>query len=111
MTLHKFGTLKLAGQLMIINAGLHAIAPLLSGFSRESLGLISIAVLYGIFAWALLRETRWLAYLVFLLTVLGTIVAYAKLGASTIPDIFLWALLLIDLAVAVTLFVQIWRRV
>ena len=110
MTLHKFGTLKLIGQIMCLNAIVHAIVPLLLGFSGFSLLFLMDAIIYGLAAWGLLRGKRWLAYLAFIIGCFSAVFAFACLGATTVPNALLWVIILVNAAVAIASFVHIWRR-
>ncbi|WP_420860539.1 hypothetical protein [Algirhabdus cladophorae] len=99
-----------AGVLMLINAGLHILAPLVSGFGSDALMLIPVGVLYGLFGWGLMRGWRWLAYIVFLICLIGGVYAYMIASATSVPAWWMGLIVAADVLVIVTLFLLLWRR-
>ena len=93
-----------------LSAVLHIVAPVLSGFSSESLLLLPFALVYGFLAWQIWGGKRWAAWLGFSLMLFGGIAGMAGyLSPDTIPG---WVSLLIWatawLAV-ICLFIVLWR--
>lgn len=102
--------LQRAGLLMYLNGSLHILITVLSLFSAASLPMAVVGIAYLAFGWGLSRDWRWLAYLVFIIVSFGAIVAYAMAGSTGFPiSAVYWAIMGVDLLVAVTLFLALWR--
>ncbi|MEM6595161.1 MAG: hypothetical protein AAF672_10240 [Pseudomonadota bacterium] len=90
---------------------LHFVAPLVAGFAADTLFLIPVGALYLLIAYVLLRGWRLMAYVAFLLMMLGSCFAIASIW--TPPAAFGWAMAGIAVAdwlAAVALFVALWRN-
>jgi len=99
------------GALFIALSGLlHISALVLSGFAPSSFLLGGVGVLWLFVAVGLLRNMRWLAYLAFLLAMIGGIAALS--GAWTAGPVPHWVYLGIataHLGAVLALFVALWR--
>jgi len=103
---------KLAAILLALSAVLHLIAAPLSGWTSIGLILVPVGLLYALMANGLMRERRWLAYVVLPLMLGGAIICYASLGSvvtAALPDALLIAIAVADIGCALALFVVLWR--
>lgn len=94
-----------------VSGVLHFVAPLVTGFASETLFLIPAGVLYLAISYALLRGSRLMAYIAFLLMMIGSCIAIASIW--TPPAAFGWVMAGIAVAdwlAAIALFVALWRN-
>ncbi len=102
-----FGT---AALFVAISGLLHLLAMPLGSIGGDALPLIVVGLLYLAFAVGLSQGKRWLAYLVFLLTLAGISLAIGhSFGTSPVPTWVWWAIVVVDLFAATALFVALWR--
>jgi len=99
-----------AGVLMLANAALHILAPLVAGFAPDAVRLIPVGVLYGLLGWGLMQGWRFLAYLVFLICLIGGVYAYMILAATSVPAWWMGLIVAADILVCLTLFLLLWRK-
>ena len=94
-----------------LSAILHVIALLLSGFSTNLGPSIVGAVIWAALAFGLFREVRVIAYLAFLMALVGISAALGiAMGAASGPVQWTWvAIVGADALVAVTLFTLLWH--
>lgn len=105
------GPYRIGAFFIAISAILHILAFLVGGFSSAVLMLIPIGVIYLGLAYGLLSGWRWMAYLTFLIALIGSIVAFgSSMGSGAIPS--WWWLLIVaaDLGAAFCLFTVLWRN-
>ncbi len=100
-----FGSLKFSGLVFMISGALHLPAPWLSG---QSYMMLMIGAIWMVLGYFLYRATRWLAWPVFLLAAFG--IAGALTGVFGPGGWLMWLIVMADLVVALSLFVNIWRR-
>ena len=89
---------------------LHILAPLVSSFASGALILVPAGLFYLVLAYGLLQGWRWLAYVVFLLMMVGSLVALSS--AWTTPSVPTWIYLTIvalDWLTVLALFGALWR--
>lgn len=94
-----------------LSAILHVIALLLSGFTANVGPSVVGALIWVTLAFGLLREVRTVAYLAFLMALVGISAALSiAMGTPTGPVQWTWiAIIVADALVAVTLFLLLWR--
>lgn len=88
----------------------HILAMLVSGFASDALVLAPVGLLYLAFAYGLLQGWRWLAYLVFVLMMIGSLAALSS--AWSTPGVPTWIYLTIfvlDWLTVFSLFGALWR--
>lgn len=105
-----FATYKNAGLMMALNAALHFFVFLMIGFTPDAMLFVIVGVVYGFLAWGLFRSMRWLAYIVFLIALLGMSAAISMMGTSTIPSGWLGVIVSVDALLAVILFFILWAK-
>jgi hypothetical protein len=89
----------------------HILALFVSGFDADALILIPAGVLYIGFAYGLLRGHRWLAYLVFLVMMVGSLIALS--AAWSTPGVPTWiylSIVALDWLAVLALFGALWRK-
>lgn len=102
---YRFGT-----AFILISAALHIFAFVVGGFAPEALVLIPIGLVYVVLAYGLSRGWRWLAYIAFLLMMIGGTFALAQLWTpSPVPQWWTLAIIAADWLAALALFVALWR--
>lgn len=89
---------------------LSGVLHILSGvFAGAGPALIVIGVLYLLMAEGLRRGWRWLAYIGFVMTLFGSVLAYATIGSDVLlPDPYSLLIMLADFGCAVALFIALW---
>ncbi|MDG1083104.1 MAG: hypothetical protein P8P35_03185 [Planktotalea sp.] len=94
-----------------LSAGLHLLALPLSRFSADALILLPFALVYAGFAYGLFRGWRWLAYVVFIVLLVGISLAIARIWAN--GDVPRWIYMGIagaNILSVTTLFVALWKQ-
>ena len=100
----------LAAFLALLNTIIHVIGAAMAGFASAAMPVIVGAVIWLIFTIGFKANLRWMAYFAFLFALFGGIYAYATATSSPIPYWASMAIVLLDVLIAVVLFVLIWRR-
>jgi len=98
-----------AGLFLALSGVLHLVAPVFAGFAPGSLVLLAIGVIYLLLAAGINRGWRGLAYIVFVVLLVGANVAFAMVGGGLLPDYLWYAIIAADLVALVSLFVALWR--
>lgn len=102
--------LKVAAMMIGLSALFHLIAPLVSGFSSESLQLMPFSAIFGLLAWFVSKNKRWAAWLAFLLTLFFGIAGMSGfLTPATIPAWVSLGIWLTDWVAAACLFIILWN--
>ena len=95
--------------LLLVSAVLHLLVIVLS-LGGYVLPMLVGAVVWVVIAAGLQRNWRWLAYLAFLLAIIGGIVAMSNgMATSGIVAIAFWSMMALDWVAAAFLFLLIWR--
>ena len=93
-----------------LSAALHLIAPVISLGARDGLMLLPFGIVYLALAWGLMRGWRWLAYVTFLIMLIGISATMTGIWAiSPVPPWIYIAIALANACAAVALFVALWR--
>ena len=104
------GPYRFAALFILISAALHIFAFIVGGFSAQALGLIPIGLVYVAIAFGLSRGWRWLAYIAFLVMMIGGTAAMGQLWAvSPVPQWWTIAITTANWLAAAALFVALWR--
>jgi|GEM_PF-1539759 len=104
------GPYRIGGLLLLLSAALHIFAFVVGGFSNDALRLIPVGLVYALVAYGLFCGWRWLAYIAFVMMMIGGIAALSTIWSpSTIP--VWWTILIIaaDWLGAAALFGALWR--
>lgn len=104
-----FGSLKVAGQFLLLSALLHLPAPILSGFAPVGWFMLGVSALYLVMSSGLTRGLRWFGYVTFVFMLIGMCGAYISLATTPVPHGLIWAIIAVDFLVAINLFVALWR--
>jgi hypothetical protein len=94
-----------------LSAGLHLLALPVSRFSADALILLPFALVYAGFAYGLFRGWRWVAYVVFIVLLVGISLAIARIWAN--GDVPRWIYMGIagaNILSVTTLFVALWKQ-
>ena len=95
---------------LLISAILHLIAPIVSGFSGDGLMLAAVGVFYLVATWGLLRGMRWLAYVMFIVLMVGSIAALTGIWAlGPVPGWVYAGIVIANWIAVVMLFIALWR--
>lgn len=102
-------SLGLAALFLFLSAALHVAAPAVGGFTSEAMLLVPLGTFWGLVGLGLLRGMRWLAWLTFLGTLAGGIVALGyALSVTSVPDWWCFAIMAADWLTAAMLLVHLW---
>ena len=104
------GPYRVGAFFLLISAALHILAPLVGGFSSPVPIFVGVGLVYVVIALGRYRGWRWLAYIAFLVMMIGGIIALSALWSpSAIPS--WWTVLIIaaDWLGAAALFAALWR--
>lgn len=101
----KFGTHQFSGAAYIVSGLLHLFTPWISGQGMSMLVMGVIAIGLG---YLLYRGTRFLPWVVFLLSAFG--VAFAITGAFGAGGWLMWLIVIADLITAASTFWLIWKK-
>lgn len=102
---------RVAAGLMVLNALLHLLVFLPAGGGLGSWTaqmLMPVAGLYGLLAWGLLRQSRWVAWIQFFTALTGALVAFALMPLFALPDWWVWAIIALDVDVAILMLLILW---
>ena len=99
------------GALFVALSGLvHLLALFVSGFASGALVLVPAGIVYLGFAYGLLQGWRWLAYVTFLIMLIGISATMTGIWAiSPVPPWIYIAIALAHACAVVALFVALWR--
>ena len=100
----------LAAFLALLNTIVHITGAAIAGFASTAMPIIAGAVIWLIFTIGFKANLRWMAYIAFLVALFGGIYVYATASSSPIPQWASMAIVLLDILIALVLFVLIWRR-
>ncbi|MEM7438129.1 MAG: hypothetical protein AAF393_00920 [Pseudomonadota bacterium] len=93
-----------------LSALLHAIAPILGGFSQDALTLFVFGVVYAGIALGLFQGMRWLVYIAFLMMIGGSIVALSYVWAlGPVPSWIYTGIFAANWLAATGLFLALWK--
>ena len=105
------GVFNLAAAAALINGLLHIAGAAIAGIESTLMPIILFGVLWLLCAVGLKANKRIIAYLAFVLAIIGGLIAYSQLGPnSALTQWLVLSMALLDLLIAVLLFVVIWRR-
>jgi hypothetical protein len=107
---HSKGAMWWAAIFVALSAALHTIALPLSGFSAEALRLLPFGLVYAGFAYGLMQAWRWLAYIVFIVLLIGISLAIGSVWSfGDVPSWIYITIAIANLASVMALFVALWR--
>ncbi len=90
---------------------LHLLAPIFGGLNVETQGLLIAGGLWFLVMLGLLREWRWVAYIAFIYSLIGSIAAMSgAMGPSTVPSLLYILMVLADVLAGVFLFKILWKN-
>lgn len=104
------GAMRWSANFVGISAGLHVLALIVSGFSAEALQMLPFAILYAGLAYGLLQGWRWLAYITFIILLIGTSLAIPGIWAlGDVPGWTYAGIVFANLLSVTALFVALWK--
>ncbi len=104
------GAMRWAANFVALSAGLYVLALFISRFSAEAVQLLPVAVIYAGFAYGLLRGWRWLAYIAFVVLLIGTSFAVSNIWAlGDVPGWIYAGIACANLLAVAALFGALWR--
>lgn len=93
-----------------ISAILHLIAPLFAGLSGQAPILFVFGVVYVIAVWGLMRAMRWLAYVVMLVLMVGSVIAMTGIWAmAPVPGWIYAGIVFANWSAVLSLAAVLWR--
>jgi hypothetical protein len=105
-----FFSYRSAALFVAISAILHLISPVFAGLAEDVMLLLPTGVLYLFFAWGLSKGWRWLAYIAFIVLLIGGLFAFAfSFGGSMVPGWLYAGIAIADLLAVLALFGALWR--
>lgn len=108
--MERTGLIRIAAMALGASGVLHLLVPLLSGFSSATMVLFAIGIAYLAAARGLIGGSRALAYLVFVVMLIGALAAYIGTGPGAVmPDLLAYAIVAANVVCAVCLFGGLWR--
>lgn len=103
--------LRAAGLILLLSAALHVLSFVVAGITPDAAALIAPGILFALLAVGLVAGWQWLAGPSFVLALVGLWIAlWLYLGPSTVPPWWSGLLIALNMLVAATLFLHIWRR-
>jgi len=85
-------------------------SPFLAGMSDDVMMLLPLGIVYLLLALGLSRGWRWLAYIAFIILLIGAVFAFAySFGVTSVPGWLHGAIALFDLLALLALFGALWR--
>ncbi len=104
------GAMRWAANFVALSAGLHVLAVIIGGFGAAAGPLLAVAVIYAGFAYGLLRGWRWLAYIAFVVLLIGTSFAVSNIWAlGDVPGWIYAGIACTNLLAVVALFGALWQ--
>ena len=104
------GALRWGANFVALSAGLHLFSLIVGGLSAETFSLALTGRVYAGFAYGLLMGWRWLAYVVFIVLLVGISLAASNIWAfGTVPGWLFAAIAVANLLAAATLFGALWK--
>jgi predicted membrane channel-forming protein YqfA (hemolysin III family) len=104
------GPFRVGALFVALSAIVHLIAPFVSRFDSLSLALLPAGLIYLAFAYGLLQGWRWLAYLVFIVMMVGGIASLGMAWSSDpIPTWVFLSFVVLDWLAVFALFGALWR--
>jgi uncharacterized membrane protein (DUF2068 family) len=104
------GAMRWAANFTALSAGLHVLAVIMGGFGAAAGPLLAVGVIYGGFAYGLLRGWRWLAYIAFVVLLIGTSFAVSNIWAlGDVPGWIYAGIACANLLAVLALFGALWR--
>lgn len=100
---------RVAAGLMVLNALLHLLVFIpAGGLSLTAQLLVPAGFVYLLLAWGLWQQSRWIAWFQFFVALFGCLLAFAFKPMLALPDIWVWAIIVLDLDVAILMVLILW---
>ena len=104
------GALRWGANFTAVTAGLHFLSLIVGGLNTEAFGLVLFGVFYAGFAYGLMLGWRWLAYVGFIVLLIGTSLAASNIWAfGTVPGWLYAAIAVANLLAIAALFAALWK--
>lgn len=104
------GAMRWGANFVAVSAGLHILAIAFGGASGEALQLAVVGVVYAGFTYGLLQGWRWLAYVVFIVLLIGTSFAVSQIWAfGDVPGWLYAGIAVANLLAIAALFGALWK--
>ena len=98
------------GIFLIISAALNILAPFVTGFASVALMMVPVGIAYLILAAGLMRAMRWVAYIAFLVVLIGLSSGIAGYyGSGPVPGWVHLGIIIAHVLGALFLFLALWR--
>lgn len=100
---------RVAAGLMVLNALLHLLVFIpAGGLSLTAQLLVPAGFVYLLLAWGLWQQSRWIAWFQFFVALVGGLMAFAFKPLLGLPDIWVWAIIALDVDVALLMVLILW---
>ena len=104
------GPYRLGALFVGISAIFHLVAPVFAGFGEEGTALFVVGLIYLAVAYGLMQGFRWLAYLAFIMLMVGSIFAITNIWSlSPVPGWISSAIVITDWLAVLSLFAALWK--
>ncbi len=101
---------KVAATTVVLSGVMHAVAVVLGGFAPDLLPLLVISLLYLLFAYGLVKQKRWVAWIVFICMLIGLAGALMETNNGSLPPNWVYySIAILDAVAALTLFCILWK--
>jgi uncharacterized membrane protein HdeD (DUF308 family) len=98
----------LAGLFVILSGVLHIPMFITGGFTSKTIQMAVVGVILILLGLGLRKQKRILAYLAYVLMLLGVVAALTGLNAGPVPNVWWYIIAFVDAIAAITLFGIIW---
>lgn len=101
---------KLASLTLFLSALVQLATTVAGNFASSVLVYVPFGIMFLLLAIGLFKHKRWAAWLSFLLLLIGVSLAIAGFNTYTVPNVFYYIMLLLNIAALMALFVTLWRH-
>lgn len=101
---------KIASLTLLLSALVHLATTVAGNFASSVLVYSPFGIVFLLLAVALFQQKRWAAWLSFLLLLVGVSLAIAGLNSYSVPNVFYYAMMALNIAAFIALFVTLWRQ-
>jgi len=95
---------------LAISAILHVMSPIFAGFAGQAPVLFVVGLVYLAAAWGLMQTWRWLAYIFFIVLMIGSVAALLGIWTQApVPGWIYAGIFISNWAAILALFVALWK--
>lgn len=106
------GAMRWGGIFVAVSAALHAVGLIVSGFGALVMPLLVFGVVFAVLAYGLLQGRRWVAYVAFIVALMGLSFAAGNLWSlGAVPAWVFQGIFAANLLAVLALFGALWRTI